>query len=266
MPDAPSVSVDPAVVAVLSQLSHGSPLDDEGAALLAQVGSDSVPEGSRLQLEVLAGRVAEGGRVGGWKIGWTSRGARNGPGAGGLRPFGFVLEDRVLTSGAVLDLDRIPTCKLEPEIALVLGSPIGGPDVTREDARAAVVAVAPAIEVCSSRLRPGMSLAVRVGNALNNWGIVVGRHVPVDEVDLTHLEMSLVCDGYIVGTGHSGPEILDDPFDSLAAVASYLDTFGRRLEASQVLITGSLCEPVLAEPGSRYDAMFGDLGTVSVRC
>jgi 2-keto-4-pentenoate hydratase len=33
-----------------------------------------------------------------------------------------------------------------------------------------------------------------------------------------------------------------------------------------VLITGSVCSPVKAEKGSRYEAIFGALGSVSVRC
>jgi 2-keto-4-pentenoate hydratase len=266
MTDVSSIAANPAVVAVLADLARGATLDDEGAAVLTEVASDSVPDGSRLQLEVMRRHLAAGARVGGWKIGWTSRSARSGPGADGARPFGYVLEDRVLTSETVLDLDAVPDCKLEPEIALVLGAPLSGPAVTRAEARAAVSAVAPAFEVLSSRLRPGMSLAVRVGNALNNWGIVVGRYVPVDSVDLSGLELSLIGDGYVLATGSSGPEVLDDPFESLATVATYLHSFGERLEAGQVLITGSLCAPVKAEPGMRYEAVLGDLGSVSVRC
>jgi 2-keto-4-pentenoate hydratase len=258
--------VDREVVSTLAALSRGATLDDAGAEVLAGFATDSVREGSRLQLEVLAGHLAAGETVGGWKVGWTSRGARTEAGASGDRPFGYVLGSRVLESGAVLDLGQIPGCKLEPEIALVLASPLGGEQVSRDDARAAVGAVAPAFEICSSRLRPGMSLGVRVGNALNNWGIVVGEHVPVDATDLAAVELSMVGDGQVVARGSSGPDVLDDPFTSLATVATYLHGFGQRLEAGHVLITGSLCTPVPVVAGTRYEAIFDGLGSVSVSC
>jgi 2-keto-4-pentenoate hydratase len=266
MTDAPLVTSDAEVLTVLADLARGGTLDDAGAEVLSGFTSDVVDDGARLQLEVLDGLFAAGETVGGWKIGWTSRGARTGAGAAGDRPFGYILDKRVLTSGAAIDLASIPVCKLEPEIALILGESLSGADVTPEQARAAVRSVAPSFEVNSSRLRPGMSLGVRVGNSLNNWGIVVGAHRPVSEIDLADLKVTLFGNGLPLDTGTSDPDVLDDPFVSLAKVASYLHQFGRGLEAGQVLITGSLCAPTVAEAGTRYEAVFGALGSVSVRC
>jgi 2-keto-4-pentenoate hydratase len=264
MTDVQSTTHDHAVVAVLSGLSRGGELDDAGAAVLEGFTSDAIDDGSRLQLEVLAGLQAAGEKVGGWKIGWTSRGARTGAGGQGDRPFGYVLESRVLPSGATLDLSSIPGCKLEPEIAVVMGDRLGGPDVTPEQARAAVSAVAPAFEICSSRLRPGLSMGVRVGNALNNFGIVVGEQRSSADLDLAALTVQLSGNDVELATGSSGPDVLDDPFVSLSRVARLMSEHGLELLPGQVLITGSLCAPAVVQADTRYDAEFGDLGSVSV--
>ncbi|WP_157544715.1 2-keto-4-pentenoate hydratase [Nocardioides halotolerans] len=256
---------EPEVVATLTALAGGAELDDAGAAVLAGSPVTDVADGARLQLEVLRRLEAGGAARGGWKIGWTSRGARDDAGADGARPFGYVLADRVLPSGSRLDLGAIPSCRLEPEIALVMGAALSGPDVTPEEARAAVRAVAPAFEVNSSRLRPGLSMAVRIGNSLNNWGIVVGPEQDPDlPLDALHVEMR--ADGEVVSSGSSGPDVLDDPFLSLSRVVATLTGHGIALEPGQTLITGSLTAPLPVSAGVTYEATFRPLGSVSVRC
>jgi 2-keto-4-pentenoate hydratase len=253
-----------AVVATLAGLAAGVALDDEGFATLAASQLDGIADGIGLQLEILETRRAAGEELGGWKVGWTSRGARNKDGAGGIRPVGYVLKSRVLGSGATIDASAINNCKLEPEIAVVIGERLSGA-VTPEEARAAVRAVAPAFEVNSSRLRPGLSTSIRVGNGLNNWGIVIGEEQDPNQ-PLDAFKVDLLADGELIETGSSGVDVLDDPFLSLSRGAALLAEYGLAFEPGQTIITGSLTAPVLAVHGTHYEARFGDFGSVSVTC
>jgi 2-keto-4-pentenoate hydratase len=256
--------IEDATVTVLRELATGGVLDDDTAALLAAHPQIDVISGQHLQLAVLDRLRADGAELGGWKIGWTSRGARTGAGAAGDRPFGYVMRDRIRDSGDQLDPSRIPGCKIEAEIAVRIGTDLRGPNVTPEQARAAIDALAPAFEVCSSRLRPGMSLAVRLGNALNNWGIVVGSPVSPDGVELAAIGVEFFIDGEPSGTGSAGLETVDDPYVSVAGVANLLATHGLSLSAGEWLITGSLLAPTPVEAGRRYEARFDQIGTVAV--
>jgi 2-keto-4-pentenoate hydratase len=211
---------------------------------------------------VLAAWEAEGHALGGFKIGLTSRGARDSMGEG-LRPHGYVLADRIVDSGTHLT-ETVPHCRLEPEIAVTLGSDLAGDDVTVEQARAAVASVSPAFEINSGRVPKGSSLAVRLGNSLNNWGIVLGPSVPCGSVALADLTVEIGNEHGPIEIGHSGPATLDDPLLSLTRVCRSLAANGSGLRAGQRLITGSLTGAVPTDGAHRFYADFGPLGRVTV--
>ena len=257
-----SVDHERAAVVELLAIAKGRPFGEVVPPALQAVADTDYAGSLRLQLAVLAAWEAEGQALGGWKIGLTSRAARDSMGPN-VRPHGYVLADRILASGAVLT-EAVPNCRLEPEIAVTLGEDLAGDDVTVEQARAAVAAVAPAFEINSGRVPKGSSLAVRLGNSLNNWGIVLGEQVPVGSVDLADLTVELGCERGVLETGHSGPATLDDPFHSLTRVCQSLARNGRGLSAGQWLITGSLTSAVPTEGAQSYYADFGPLGRVTL--
>lgn len=257
-----SVDREQAAVAELLAIAKGRPFGDTPPPALAALADADYTSSLRLQLAVVAAWEAEGHTVGGWKIGLTSRGARDSMGAG-LRPHGYVLAGRILDSGAALD-QPVPKCRLEPEIAVTMGQDLAGDDVTIEQARAAVASVAPAFEINSSRVPKGSSLAIRLGNSLNNWGIVIGAPLPVDAVDLAALPVELGAEHGPIETGDSGPATLDDPFLSLVRVCQSLARNGRGLSAGQRLITGSLTAAVPTDGLHQCYADFGPLGRVTL--
>jgi 2-keto-4-pentenoate hydratase len=217
--------------------------------------------GLAVQLAVLSRWEAAGEALGGWKIGLTSRGGRDSMGTG-FRPFGFVLASRVLRSGA-----RVSAAgghALEPEIGLIMGAPLGG-EVTADEARAAVRSVHPAFEILQRRVTGGARTPlVRLSDGLGQWGVVLGPGVPPGD-RLDGLTVELARDGALVGAGGAGPEVIDDPYQSLARVCRVMARHGQRLEAGQAVITGSLLDPVpLAGPAS-WEARFSTLGTVSLQ-
>lgn len=257
-----SVDHEQAAVAELLAIAKGKPFGEAVPPALQAVADADYAGSLRLQLAVLAAWEAEGQALGGWKIGLTSRAARDSMGPD-LRPHGYVLAGRILGSGAVLP-EAVPNCRLEPEIAVTLGADLAGDDVTVEQARAAVASVAPAFEINSGRVPKGSSLAVRLGNSLNNWGIVLGQPLPAGSVDLADLTVELGTENGTVETGHSGPATLDDPFLSLTRVCKALALNGRGLSAGQHLITGSLTRPVPTDGAQEYYADFGPLGRVTL--
>lgn len=245
----------------LHDLRNNHLIPEPVAAAISSYDDASADDGLALQLAVLDSLLAEGAQLGGWKIGWTSRGARDKMGVG-FRPFGYVLADRVLASGATIDLSQVDDCFLEVEIGVVMGSDLSGPDVTVEQARAAVAAVVPAFEVGTRHLPTGASDAIRLGNGLNNWGIVLGAHQPTDtSLDALHVSMSR--DGVEVDAGTTGRDVIDDPFLSLTRVCQTLHRFGRGLRAGDSLITGSVLPGVRVDSAAEWVGDFGALGTVT---
>jgi 2-keto-4-pentenoate hydratase len=144
-----------------------------------------------------------------------------------------------------------------------MGAPLGGPDVTEARARAAVAAVSPAFEICSKRLPAGLPRSVRIGNDLNNWGIVVGPAHSTD-VALDELAVELFRDGELIDSGHSRQDVIDSPYLSLARVCRTLAEHGLSLSAGQRLITGSLLAGTPVAGATRFTARFGELGEVTV--
>ena len=231
--------------------------------------SDPRDEGLRRQLANLGDRP-----VAGWKIGLTSGAARDSMGAG-FRPFGYILADRVFTSGTVIPLapfrDDASSADgggirvgVENELCFRMGTTLSG-DASPDEARAAVASVAPGFEINEQRLARDASVVERLGDDLNQWGIVAGEDVALDSsaFDFASLSVALALDGVVVETvaarGH-----IDDHFASIAALARQLGRFGRTLAAGSRVITGSYTRQRVTD-ACRWQGDFGPaIGRVSV--
>ena len=80
-------------------------------------------EALEVQLNVLRRFEAEDNRLGGWKVGLTSGNARDRMGKD-FRPFGYILRNRIFQSGATVPLTKILHCSVEPELCLIIGTPL----------------------------------------------------------------------------------------------------------------------------------------------
>jgi 2-keto-4-pentenoate hydratase len=76
--------------------------------------------------------------------------------------------------------------------------------------------------------------------------------------------VELLRDGEPAGSSGSGPDVVDDPYLSLARVAVLLYRYGRALEPGQRILTGSILPGAKTEGAKRYEASFGPLGGVAV--
>ena len=140
----------------------------------------NLDEALAVQLRVLQRFETTGERLGGWKVGLTSGKARDRMGKD-VRPFGYVLQSRVFQSGATLPVASIMDCQIEPELCLIVGSALRGEGVDREQAKAAVRAVAPAFEINEVRVQSDQGPTPLVADGLAQWGIVVGPEAPVQD-------------------------------------------------------------------------------------
>lgn len=221
-----------------------------------------VDAGQALQVALLERYRADGRAIGGWKVGLTSGVGRDSFGKG-VRPFGFVLTDRIFGSNAVLSLKAIGSCGVENELCFTLAERLGS-GATPASARNAVATVAPAFEINQLRLRGRASPGLAVGDNLSQWGIVVGEERPVpDDFDFDALTIVLSRDGTSVETTQARDHI-DDHFKSLATLANTLARFGLSLERGHRVITGSYTRQSVPAP-SRWTGAFGSpLGDVHV--
>lgn len=223
-------------------------------------------EAMRIQLAV-ADRFEqrEGQRIAGWKIGNTSGDVRDRMGKD-FRPFGFILADRMFQSGEEVPFSPTMPCNIEPEICLVMGTPLRGADVTPEEAKAAIRGAAPSFELLEDRVSaPGeRAHPTKIVDSLSNWGVVLGEVVDLDALsEITTVELRQ--DGDHVATVVENDNlIIDDVFLSLSRIVHLLDACGRGLEAGQAVLTGAFAK-VPAAPPSSWHASFSGIGDVEVR-
>ena len=88
------------------------------------------------------------------------------------------------------------------------------------------------------------------------------RHA-IDAFDLRRVGAILTCNGEVEETG-LGAGVLNDPAMAVVWLARRMALYGQRIEAGQVILSGSFIRPVECPSGSRIAADFGDFGQVSV--
>lgn len=212
-----------------------------------------------IQLAALTRLIADGDKVGGWKVSYTSGRARDLMGQG-YRPFGFLLESRILPSRSTLHLRDFANLAVEPELCLELGSPLSGA-ISPDEARNAVRAVAPSFELNETRYVKGADDCTVLADGCGGWGIVLGDWRPVSDYH-PPLAVELRKGSEVFAPSNLNHPI-DDPFLSLARLSAYLDTFGWKLKEGDRIITGSFSRAVIEEP-SEWTATFPNLGDVNV--
>ena len=222
-----------------------------------------------VQSAQMARKLALGRRIIGWKIGLTSKVMQEALGIT-TPDSGVLFDDMDFADGCTVPARRFIQPRIETEIAFVMKAPLGG-NVTRADVLAATDYVAPAIEILDTRILrsdPAAGAARKIFDTVSdnaaNGGIVLGaaRHT-VDKVDLRWIGAIVKKDGEVVATG-LGAAVQDDPVTGMVWLARRMAQYGQRIEAGQVVLSGSFIGPVECPPGTRIVADFGPFGTVSV--
>ncbi len=207
------------------------------------------------------------GRRIGWKIGCTTRVMQaylgiDAPCGAGL------FEGTRHPSPARLRASGFRRIGIECEIALRLGRPLDGaggvPDLAAVSA--AIESAMPAIEIVDDRYADWRSLGAPtlIADDFFAAGCVLGDAVPVAALpDLAAVIGVMTINGEERGRG-VGADVLGHPYAALAWLAASLAARGKRLEAGEIVLTGSLVETRWLEPGDSARIAIDGLGAVDL--
>ena len=223
-----------------------------------------------IQTEILKAKRAQGRRIIGWKIGLTSKAMQAALDID-IPDSGILFDDMAFENGATVPKGRFIQPRIEAEIAFVMKSPIGGADVTRDQIIAATDYVAPAIEILDTRILRADPATGRtriitdtISDNAANAGIVAGdsRH-DINNIDLRWVPAIVTKNGEVEETG-LGAGVLNDPVESVVWLARRMASYGQKIEAGHVILSGSFIRPLECPPGSAIHADFGPFGEVRI--
>jgi 2-oxo-3-hexenedioate decarboxylase len=205
-------------------------------------------------------RLARGERIVGLKMGFTSRAKMVQMGIDEMI-FGRLTSLMQVEEGGATPHASYVHPRVEPEIAFRLGRPLRG-TVTHLEARAAVEAIAPAVEIIDSRYENfKFSLADVVADNASSSGFVIGAAQSAD-LDIANLGMVLSINGVAREIGSSAA-ILGNPWRSLIAAARFAEIYGFDLRPGDIVMAGGATAAVAVEPGAHVALETQNMAAVS---
>ncbi len=223
-----------------------------------------------IQSALMAAKLAENRHVIGWKIGLTSKAMQSALNID-IPDSGVLFDDMLFENASTVPKGRFIQPRIEAEIAFVMKAPLAGEAVTREEVLAATDYVAPSLEILDTRILradPETGTTRNVYDTISdnaaNAGIVLGneRHA-VDAHDLRWTGAIVSRNGEVEETG-LGAGVLNDPVEGIVWLARRMGQYGQRIEAGQVILSGSFIRPVECPAGTSVSADFGPFGSVDV--
>ena len=226
----------------------------------------TIEDAYRISLRLLQRRLDDGEVIIGKKIGVTSKAVMN-----MLQvdqpDFGYLTDRMVYNNG-----DEIPISsemiqpRAEGEIAFILKHDLEGPGVTNADVLRATECVMPCFEIVDSRIR---DWKIRIQDTISDnascGAFMLGdRAVDPRNVDLVTCGMVHSKNGEVIATG-AGAAALGSPVNCVAWLANTLGGFGIKLEAGEVILSGSLVPLHPVVPGDSMSLSIGGIGNASVR-
>ncbi|MCF2529618.1 2-keto-4-pentenoate hydratase [Yinghuangia soli] len=215
-----------------------------------------------VQRAVVRRRLDRGDRIAGFKLGFTSVAKMRQMGVHDLI-HGWLTEGMRVADGGTADTAALLHPRIEPEVAFLLGAPLGA-GADNSDPLGAVAGVAPAVEIIDSRYAGfSFTLAEVVADNASSAGFAVGAWRPAAGVVLDNLGVLLEVDGRVAQTGTTAA-ILGHPLRSLAAAARLAAQAGTTLPAGSVILAGAATAAVPLLPGHHVRASIEGLGAVEV--
>ena len=228
--------------------------------LLSEEVSLSLADAYRVQDQVTALRLAEGERLAGWKLGYTSAVMRAQMGIAAPN-FGPLTDAMLLSSPALLPSGALQP-RVEPEIGLRLGRRLMAPCSVESvlDACDAALACLEIVDSVWAGYR--FTLEDNTADGSSAAWVAVGPSLPLE--DLVSLPVELSVDGEAVERG-TGAAAGGHPAAGLVWLAEQLAESGLALEPGALVITGGLTSARPLEAGHRVGALFGGRWSVEVR-
>ncbi len=212
----------------------------------------------RVQLGLIARRAAGGETQIGWKVGLTSKAIQQQ--FGFHEPvFGCILHST--PSGHAFAPSDLAQPGFENELCMRLGKDLSG-TVTRDEARAAIDIVYPSLEIIETRGPFTEQIALALADNAQQKTVILGAPTTLPAV-LETIEARVLVNDQLVGSG-LGEAVLGNPLNSVVWLAGKLGQYGRRLQAGEIIMTGSFTRQFPINPGDRIRTEFSGVGAVEV--
>lgn len=248
---------DEAVAELAQQLFDARTGRGSGEAGVAVPPDLTEADGYRVQAALLDLHLAVGDTLAGYKIGLTSPGARASYGAATPK-WGFLLTSAVLVAPENPRLPLVRARQVEAEFAFVLAQDLPGRQVLANDVIEATRHLRLAAEIVGTRWLGAFGLGALVADDVSNAAVVLGPQVEVTDALFADVPAVVRADGReSLGTSSA---VMGHPAAAVAWLASELGRHGHRLEAGQIVMSGSFGSPLPVEPADDVYIEFGHLG------
>lgn len=259
-----------AVQAAVQALDHAEQTRTQTGLLSLAHPEMTIEDAYAVQSAWVAAKKSRGRRVIGWKIGLTSKAMQYALDID-TPDSGVLLDDMIFENGAVIPATRFIQPRIEAELAFVMKADLAGPHATVFDVLNATDFIVPALEILDTRIHRRDAATGRTrtivdtisDNAANAGIVWGGRPIRPDGADLRWIGAILLRNAEVEETG-LGAGVLNDPARGIAWLANRLAQYGERIEAGQILLSGSFLRPVEARHGDTILADYGGFGTVSL--
>jgi len=225
-----------------------------------------VPTAHQICLKLIENHTAAGDPQAGWKVVLTAKAIREQVGAKSPT-FAVLFSSGHWPSGTTYPYADLTRPGFENELCLTMGKTISGPNVSEEEAKAAVATVAPAFEIIEHRPPPGQNTpALSAADNGQQKAFVVGEETAYDPAvhDLGTASCELYIDGEFQERAYGNEVMESSPITSLTWLAGKLSEFDLALEAGMTVMTGSFTKQYRFENPTDIEARFDPFGTVKV--
>lgn len=216
-----------------------------------------------IQRRWMHGKVEQGARIIGHKIGLTSR-VMQAASKIDEPDYGHLTDDMHYTDGATIPAGRFLWPRIETELAFILGKPIRGPHANMFTVLDATDYVVPALEIIDYRTEIPRTICDTIAdNAASGAFITGGRAVRPLDIDVRWVGATLSRNGVIEESGVSAA-VMGHPAMGLVWLANKLAAQGEFLDAGHIVLAGSFTRPIPVSAGDTITADYGALGTIGV--
>lgn len=181
--------------------------------------------------------------------------------------YGWYIRGSALDIGEELDTTQWIQPRVEPEIAFLLGEPLGGgSDVSSAHVLAATEAVMPALDILDSRFSGyRFRLPDVAADDASAARYLLGAPVDPTGMDLSKVGCLFEHNDELVATA-AGAAALDHPARAVAWFVRKLAKRGHEVAAGTVVLAGALTAAVPLSPGDVARVTIDRLGTLELRC
>jgi 2-oxo-3-hexenedioate decarboxylase len=180
--------------------------------------------------------------------------------------YGWYPSRSALDIGEPLVTGELIQPRVEPEIAFLIGAPLGGRDVTAAQVLTATVGVLPALDVLDSRFAGyKFTLPDVVADNASAARYVLGNPVSPAGIDLSLVGCVFERNGELVDTA-AGAAVLGHPAAAVAWFVRKLASRGEQLPAGSLVLAGALTAAIPISPGDEVRVTVDRVGSVALMC